>query len=115
MLEDQFLHAAGALVADDIVVGGLAADDAAERQIAVERPALDLDRRLDRHLDGGRNLQHAGHGKALIAGARLLQRGNRALRQLIGDIGIEARFHDHDMRRRRHSLTPLVVRRCCGR
>jgi hypothetical protein len=55
-------------------MGRLAADDAAQRDEAVEgAPARRRLLRLDRHGDGGGNLEGAGDREPLMAGARPLQ------------------------------------------
>ncbi len=87
------------IVADRLVMRGLAADHAAERDVAVEfaRPAGEPDRRRQlerpRHLDG--LLRRPGRGDG----------GGSAGEQRIGDVAVEGRDRDQHPRR------PLEARR----
>src|SRR5262249_46631755 len=93
-------------VGDDLEVIGLAADDAAERDIAVEAaPAMLAGARRDR--DGGGDLERAGHGHALEMRVGLLQRRGRAVGQRGGGVRIEARLDDQDVRLVAHERVSL--------
>src|SRR5579859_4826152 len=74
MRERQLLQAARALLADVIVMRGLAPDHAAQGDEAVEARALGGSlARLHGIFDRGRDLEGARHRDALMAGARLLE------------------------------------------
>ena len=75
LAQRQILEAARAFGADQIVMAGLAANDAAQRDIAVEAVAREM-----RELDRRRNLECARHGHAFVgdAGAFQLRRRRRA-------------------------------------
>src|SRR5947208_2864970 len=93
MLDREPLQAARALAADIVVMRGLAADDAAQRDIAVKArlaraPRLSLDGKADRR----RYLEGARHSEALVAGASRIKRRDCAARQLVGDMRIIARL-----------------------
>src|SRR6185437_9949869 len=107
VLQRQLLQAARALAADIVVMGRLAADDAAERDIAVEATADIVAARLDGDADRGGYLEGAGHGEALVAGAARVERLDGAARQLFGDMRVIRRFDDHDMGRIGHRPPPL--------
>jgi hypothetical protein len=78
---------------------GLAANDAAERDIAVKaRPGAA--RACERgKADGSRDFEGAGHGDAGVARARRLDRCQRALEKLGGDVRVIGRLDDEDVRR----------------
>src|SRR5262249_2311785 len=113
VLERQVLQPPGALLADIIVVRGLATDDTAERHETIEARALGRTLpRLDGVLDRRRDLERAGHRDALVAGARLVERRHGSPQELVGDVRVVARLHDQDMRRPRHQPpTPSIDRR----
>jgi hypothetical protein len=88
------------VVAHDIVVPGLAADDAAQRdgtgifcvcsgKVAGRRGLPECER----------DLQRARHGKTLNAPARGLYLFDRAGHQIVADIVVEARLDDEDRSR----------------
>src|SRR5215472_16915289 len=107
MLDGEPLQAARAIAADIVVMRRLATDDAAERDIAVKPRLARAPRlRIDRETDRRGNLEGARHGDALIAGARRVERRDRAARELIGDMRIIARLDQHDMRRVAHYGPP---------
>src|SRR5690348_11934513 len=100
VLQRQRLQAMSALATDIIIMRRLAPDDAAERDIAVETClARALRLRRDGEADGRRYLECARNGEALIAGAGGVERGDRALGELVRDMGVIARLDQHDMRR----------------
>src|SRR5690242_6834662 len=77
MLDSELLQAARALAADIVVMRRLAADDTAQRHIAVKpRLARTACLGLDRETDCRRNLEGARHRESLIAGARRVERGD---------------------------------------
>jgi hypothetical protein len=71
-------------------VRGLAADDAAERDIAVVAP-----RSLHRHGNGRRDLESAGNRDHVEGGRR--QRRLGAGEQLVGEIVVETGLDDEEM------------------
>src|SRR5215468_8933880 len=72
----QLLQAARALLADVIVMRGLTSDHAAERDEAIESPALHAPpARHHSKFDRRGDLEGAGNRDALVAGARLLELG----------------------------------------
>ena len=89
------------VVADDVVVRGLAADDAAERDGAVPLAVVGAARneprgsRLRQHL---RDLERARHRDALVRDALRLERGDGAADELVGDLLVEARLDDEHAR-----------------
>src|ERR1043165_4898270 len=89
--EGQVLQAAGTLLADVVVMRGLAANDAAQRDEAVETRARGCAlASLHGIFDRSRDLESAGDGDALVAGARLLKGLQGALQKLVGDMRIVA-------------------------
>ncbi len=98
-----------------IVVAGFAADHAAERDVAVETPAGGVELHgAQAHVDRRRNLEGAGHGNPLEAGAGRLQRAVRARQELVRDILVKPGFDNQDVGRIgiRHRLAPR--RRCAA-
>ena len=80
---------ARAFGADMVVMGGLAADHAAERDKAVKTLAG------SRHCgDGRRNLERSGDGDAFVAGACCGNRHLGATPQLGGDVGVIGRLDE---------------------
>src|SRR5436305_8162514 len=112
--ERQVLQAAGALLAHVVIMRGLAANDAAQRDEPVEARAGG---RALAGLHGifyrSRDLECAGHHDALMAGARLIERRQSALEKLVGDVSVIARLHDQDVRCSYHQSlpTPSMPRR----
>src|SRR5713226_6763786 len=97
VLERELLQPTRALAADIVVMRRLAADDAAERDIAVEaRLARAVRLRFDGKPDRRRDLEGSRHGEALIARAGGVERGDRALGQLVRDMRVIARLDHHD-------------------
>src|SRR4029077_8675778 len=91
----------------DLEMDGVAADDAAERDGAVVRPAPRT-RRVDGDRNGARNFQRARHADALDLGSGFLQRLHGAGEQRIGDVVVIARLNDEDARALAHDLAPLA-------
>jgi len=75
----------------------LAANDAAERDRALVRPARAFGG-IERNRDSRRHFERARHADALEDHARFLQRTRGAREQGVGDILVEARLHDEDAR-----------------
>ena len=94
------------LAGDDLEMKGLAADDAAERDSAVIRPARRL-RRIESDRHAGGNLERAGHADEVVGRARGLERAGRAGKQVGADRVVIARFDDEE-------AAALEVRQSCG-
>src|SRR6185312_1979607 len=94
----EVLQAARALVADMVVMAGLAADHAAERDIAVELP------RLRGELDRAGKLESPGHGHRLESRPGLGQRPLGAVPQEVADMRVIAGLDEKNVRRLRHVL-----------
>ena len=103
-LVDRKIHdRPGGFTCDDVVVGRLPADDAAQHHEAV----IVLEAafaRLERHGERRGHLQHAGHRNPFIARPGARQRLDRPLHQLVGEIFIEACVDDQKMR---HGAAPF--------
>ena len=79
-------------------MGGLAADDTSQRDKTVEASAgHGRPGREDR--DRGRDLERAGYRDAFMARAGCRKRRDRPGRELVGDVFVEPRFDDGDVRR----------------
>ncbi len=81
----------------DLEMQRLAANDAAERDRALVGLAGTLGG-VERHRDGGRDLERARHAHALVHRTGFLQRARGAREQGIGDVLVEARLDDEDTR-----------------
>src|SRR5215469_11683489 len=107
MLDRKLLQTPRAFAADIIVVRRLAADDAAECDVAVKACFTRAARLgLDGKADGGGNLEGTGHGETLVARPGRIERRDCAARQLVGDMRVISRLDEHDMRRLRHHAPP---------
>ena len=93
----QIHQAARRLARHDVVMAGLAADHAAERDHAVISLALLLGRR-ERDGDGGGNFQRTRHADAVECGTGRVKRARRALQQHVGNVVIESRLDHEDAR-----------------
>ena len=114
VLAHQVLDRARALLGHELIVAGLAADDAAERDIAVEAAAQRREiERADGHLDRRGNLEHAGDRVSLVARAGLVAHAGRAAHQLVRDVVVEACLDDEHRRRISHVWLPLGPRIAC--
>ena len=82
---------------DDVVMAGLAADDAAECDHAVIR-LFARGRAVMRDHDGGRDLQRTGHRDHIEDDSGILQHAFRAAQQHVGDVVVEARLDDENAR-----------------
>ena len=89
----QFLDRARGLVADVVVVGRLAADDATQRDIAVIPSA-----RFGRHRDRHRDFKRAGDRYDLAGRARLGDDALGATPQIGGDVLVEQGLDEQQMR-----------------
>src|SRR5260370_1734699 len=98
VLQRDLLKAACALGAYIVVMRGLAANDATERDIAVEAAADVVAAPLDGDADRRRDLESPGHREALIAGAPGVECLDRAAGELLGYIRVVRRLAHHDMR-----------------
>jgi hypothetical protein len=86
---------------------GLAANDAAERDRTLVRlagalPGVECDG------DRGRHLERAWHAHAVEDRAGFAQRARGTREQGVGDILVEARFHDEDARAREIARTAIA-------
>ena len=105
--------------ADIIVVRGLAPDDAAERHIAVKAPPVAFRGGCAAEIlrphgvaDGGRDLKRARHLETLPGCPGSFQRGDRAFYKLVGNVFVEPRLDDHDVRRGSlgaHVVSPFLA------
>src|SRR5207237_7268963 len=111
VFQREALQAPGAFGADIVVMRRLATDDAAQGDIAVEWPPRFLPPPFDGDADRRRDLEGAGHGKALIAGAGGVERQDGAPAELLGDMRIIRRLDDHDVARISHCAAPLRAAR----
>src|SRR3546814_16371118 len=94
------LQLAGALAADVVIVRGLAADDAAEGDVAVEAVAPREEvHRAHRHADRRRDLERARHGDPLVGDAGSIAHGRRALIEGIAAVFVDKRLDHPDLRR----------------
>src|SRR5512135_2712705 len=75
VLHGELMQAGGGLARHDVVMSGLAADDAAERE---------------------RDLERSRHRNPLIGDALSIELVDRAAGELVGDVLIEARLDDED-------------------
>ena len=94
LLLDRKLHQpARGFVRHQLEVVGLAPDDAAERDHAVVRPPPAA-RGLDGKRNRRRNLERARHRDTVVFHARFIEHAARATQQRVGNLVVEARFHD---------------------
>ena len=87
-------------VCEDVEMGGLTSDQAAERNDGVEAP------RSREHRDRGRQLERAGDLELLDLGALGERRLNGTLGERAGDLFVPARSHDRDARSACGILSP---------
>ena len=88
----EFLHGPRGLLADQVIVARLAADDAAKRHIAVIG-----DRAAASNGDRGRYLQGTGHFHPVECAARSLERGHGAFAELFGNVLVIACLDNQHM------------------
>ena len=86
---------ARALARDDVVMAGLAADDAAERHRRIVGRAGRRGR-IEGDGDRRRDFEGARHGQDVDARLGRPQRLARAAQELVGDVVVEARLDDED-------------------
>ena len=84
------------LVGDDLEMIGLAADHGAQGDVAVIGLADRTMPALVGEGDGGGNFQGAGHGDHVVLRAERAQRLGRTFQQGVGQVVVEAGFHDQD-------------------
>ena len=101
VLDGQLHQPVIGVVADDVVVRGVAADHAAERHATIEAGVgiVGADQAgFDGLRQRQRNLERAGHDDALETGACGLQLGDGADCQLLADALVVAGLDDQDVR-----------------
>ena len=94
------MQAGGGFARHDVVMGGLAADDAAKRDAAA-MAACPADEAVGkREAQRKRDLERARHGDPLILDAAAFKLVDRAAGELIGDVLVEAGLDDQHRARR---------------
>ena len=94
------------LAGDDLEMKGFAANDTAERDRSVIRPAGRF-RRIESDRHAGWNLQGAGHADEVVCRARGFNRAGCAGKQIGADRFVIARFDNEE-------AAPFQARRSCG-
>src|SRR5512143_212161 len=96
VLHGELMKSGGRFARHDVVMGGLAADDAAERDAAAMAPCPADKAVGEREAERERDLERARHGDPLIGDALRVEFLDRAAGELVGDILVEARLDDED-------------------
>ncbi len=92
----KLIEACRGFARDDVVMGRLAPDDAAERDAGAMAPGPADEAVGERETEREGNLQRARHGDTLEVNLIATQLVFRATRELVGDILVEARLDDED-------------------
>src|SRR5262245_16868129 len=109
MLHGQLMQGAGRFPRHDIVMGGLAADDATERHAAAMTAGLSNEAIRKREAEREADFERTGHGDALIGDATRLEFLDGAACKLVGDVLVKASLDDENRARvfaRHRRLTP---------
>src|SRR5262245_2745217 len=96
MLHGELMQGPGRFSRDDIVMGGLAADDATERHAAAMTAGLAHEAVGKREAERERDFERTGHGDALKGNAMRLELLDGAACKLVGDVLIEASLDDEN-------------------
>ncbi len=99
VLHGELMEPSGGFARHDVVMGGLAANDAAESDAAAMAPCPADEAVGEREAERERDLKRARHGNPLIGDALRVELLDRAAGELVGDILVEARLDDEDRAR----------------
>src|SRR5262245_53856060 len=94
MLDGKRMQSCGGLPRHDLVMGGLATDDAAKRDAAAMAPCPADEAGGEREAQRKRDLERARYRDPLIFDAAALELHHGAAGELIGDVLVEARLDD---------------------